>query len=73
MQCKCGGVTHSTYKTFDNKQTAEAASGREIRRVPCTVVHQRCPSCTREYTDIWYSPESKQAKTGLLHLFSKAQ
>ncbi|AVO22877.1 hypothetical protein HWB57_gp034 [Erwinia phage vB_EamM-Bue1] len=71
MQCKCGGNAHRAVEQFTNQKTAQEASGRPVKRLPVTVVKDRCGDCGREDTQLWYTPDSKPVARGILQLFNK--
>ncbi len=66
MDCKCGAIDHRTTEKFENARTAHEASGREITRLPCIVVKNKCNSCGFGDIQVWYPEGSKPLKPASL-------
>lgn len=73
MECSCGAHAKRDYQRFTSVEAAEKASGKSVSKVPCVVITDDCPSCTRHSTSIAYPPEAKPTGVvGLLNTVRRA-
>lgn len=76
MECKCGAYAKRSFDSYDDQKLAEAAAGKPVTALPCTVIRDLCPGCLIDTITVWYPANSimvavKPKAVNLMNLFNK--